>query len=103
MRFLNSVIADSQAARSNLSRRGFLMASGGVAAGLVVGFGAAPSKRAVAAASGGAGAFNPFVRIAPDGTVTVIVKHLDKGQGTLSGADHPGGRGARDGLGPDAG
>lgn len=63
-----------------LSRRGFLVASGGVAAGLVVGFGGPKTARAA-----GDGAFNPFVRISPEGTVTVISKHLDKGQGTLTG------------------
>ena len=28
---------------------------------------------------------NPFVKIAPDNTVTVIIKHLDKGQGAATG------------------
>ena len=28
---------------------------------------------------------NAFIRIAPDDTVTVIVKHLDKGQGIATG------------------
>jgi isoquinoline 1-oxidoreductase beta subunit len=31
------------------------------------------------------GAFGPFVRIAPDGAVTVISKHIEFGQGTASG------------------
>ena len=45
---------------------------------------AAPGTAAAASASAGeAAAFNPFVRIAPDGIVTVICKHLDRGQGTL--------------------
>ena len=68
--------------RSALSRRGFLLASGGAAAGLIVGF-ALPASEAAAATTESA-SFNPFVRIAPDGRVTVLVKHLDKGQGTLS-------------------
>jgi len=70
--------------RVAVDRRSFLKASGGAAAGLVLGF-ALPLSRTSAAAADAAGDFNPFVRIAPDGTVTVIVKHLDKGQGILTG------------------
>ncbi|HEU0221122.1 MAG TPA: xanthine dehydrogenase family protein molybdopterin-binding subunit [Paracoccaceae bacterium] len=64
------------------SRRGFLMAMGGAGAGLILGS-AMPMGRGARAAT--AGAFNPFVRVAPDGTVTVIVKHLDMGQGIATG------------------
>lgn len=70
-----------------ISRRFVLAALGGAGVGLVLGFRAAPA----AAATAGPGAaatdavFNPFVRLAPDGTVTVIVKHLDKGQGIATG------------------
>ena len=63
-----------------LSRRTFLQASGGVTAGLIVGF-----RVSDVSAATGDGAFNPFVQITPDGTVTVLSKHLDKGQGTMSG------------------
>ena len=69
-------------AATRMDRRFFLKATGGVTAGLVVGFGMAPAARAL---STGDGAFNPFVSITPDGLVTVLSKHLDKGQGTLSG------------------
>lgn len=62
-----------------LSRRGFLAVIGGAGAGLAVGFRVPDAQ----AATGGA--FNPFVRIAPDGTVTVSIKHLDKGQGVATG------------------
>ncbi|MFS8037850.1 molybdopterin cofactor-binding domain-containing protein [Xanthobacter sp. AM11] len=65
-----------------LSRRFVLAAMGGVGVGLMLGF--APAAEAAADAGTGA-AFNPFVRVAPDGTVTVIIKHLDKGQGTATG------------------
>jgi len=68
------------AAEAPLSRRFVLAAMGGVGVGLMLGFGA-PAE----AAEAGGTAFNPFVRIAPDGTVTVIIKHLDKGQGTATG------------------
>ncbi|MEM9761232.1 MAG: molybdopterin cofactor-binding domain-containing protein [Pseudomonadota bacterium] len=65
---------------TRLDRRSFLVATGGVTAGLLVGFG---SREAAAAV--GDGTFNPFVQISPDGVVTVLCKHLDKGQGTLTG------------------
>lgn len=68
--------------RTALSRRTFLKASGGATAGLLVGFALFPSEATAVTAEGAS--FNPFVRIAPDGQVTVLVKHLDKGQGTLS-------------------
>jgi isoquinoline 1-oxidoreductase beta subunit len=72
----------------NLSRRDFLK----VGAGLTLGV-AAPSLFAQAGPgqAGGtvvaAGTFEPnaFVRIGTDDTVTVIVKHLEMGQGTYTG------------------
>lgn len=67
----------------NPTRRQFLATSGGLAAGLVVGWGlpaGAAESGSVADAT-----FNPFVIIAPDSTVTVLSKHLDKGQGTATG------------------
>ena len=68
-----------------MSRRGFLRVTGGTAAGLVVGFGLpATTNTTASAATAEAASFSPFVRIAPDGMVTVIVKHLDKGQGSYS-------------------
>lgn len=65
-----------------MSRRSFLKVTGGATAGLVVGF-SLPVTGATAAE--GDGTFNPFVRIAPDGTVTVLNKHLDMGQGNMTG------------------
>ncbi|MEC9344724.1 MAG: xanthine dehydrogenase family protein molybdopterin-binding subunit [Pseudomonadota bacterium] len=74
-------------AMSDTSRRSFLKATGGIGVGLVIGFAvpglAGPARAATGAGAGGA--LTPFVRIAPDGTVTVISKHLDKGQGTATG------------------
>ena len=58
----------------HFSRRGFIKIAAG--AGLVIGLPVEFSRAAV-----GPFAPNPFVRIAPDNTVTVIIKHLDKGQG----------------------
>jgi isoquinoline 1-oxidoreductase beta subunit len=70
----------------NLSRRGFLKAGAGLTLGVAV-----PSlaQRAGPGQGGGvaAGTFEPnaFVRIGTDNTVTVIVKHLEMGQGTYTG------------------
>ena len=66
-----------------LSRRGFLASS---AAGLVIGMNLPLRARAQSAATAGAPfAPNAFVRVAPDDTVTVIVKHIEFGQGSFTG------------------
>jgi isoquinoline 1-oxidoreductase beta subunit len=66
------------------SRRRFIQAASVIGGALVVGFRLPFAKPARAAASG---AFvpNAFVRVAPDGTVTVIAKHIEFGQGTHTG------------------
>ncbi|HEX8416705.1 MAG TPA: molybdopterin cofactor-binding domain-containing protein, partial [Methylobacterium sp.] len=68
------------------SRRAFL---GGTAAAIVIGFVVAPGKSVRAAPvpdlSGVAPKPNAFVRIAADDTVTVVIKHLDMGQGNTTG------------------
>src|SRR5207249_3501252 len=72
----------------NLSRRDFLKAGAGLTLGV-----AAPSFAQMAGPGQGgrsvvaAGTFEPnaFVRIGTDSTVTVIVKHLEMGQGTYTG------------------
>lgn len=73
------------------SRRSFLKLSSGASAGLVLGL-AAPVRglggAAVAENAAIANASfqpNPFLIVAPDNTVTVIIKHLDKGQGAATG------------------
>jgi len=70
---------------SKPSRRGFLMAAGGTTAGLMIGSNL--SLDTAGAAKTAEGAFNPFVIVAPDNTVTVLSKHLDKGQGAATGLD----------------
>lgn len=71
------------------SRRTFLKLSSGAGAGLILGM-AVPmpklgSTADAAATAGGNLAPNPFLIVAPDNTVTVIIKHLDKGQGAATG------------------
>ena len=74
----------------NLSRRGFLSTA---SAGLVIGVVLPEKSRAQ---SGAATAFDPaadpttfapnaFVRVAPDDTVTVLIKHIEFGQGPNTG------------------
>ncbi|MEW5962313.1 MAG: xanthine dehydrogenase family protein molybdopterin-binding subunit [Pseudomonadota bacterium] len=66
------------------TRRTFLKIAG---SGLVLALAPLPlpSGADAAAASGRGFAPNPFLIIAPDDTVTVVVKHLDKGQGSATG------------------
>jgi len=66
----------------NVSRRGFLKGSGGLALGVFF----APLLRAsdVLAANAPFGP-NAFVRIGEDGVVTVLAKHLEMGQGSYTG------------------
>ena len=72
----------NQANQSGMNRRSFIKGVGGVTAGLIVGF---QFDDTSAAGTSPGRQFNPFVQISPDGTVTVFSKHLDKGQGTMSG------------------
>ena len=61
------------------SRRGFLAGSGALVIGMSLPLGAR--------AQGTAAPFvpNAFVRVAPDDTVTVLIKHIEMGQGTFTG------------------
>ena len=68
------------------SRRTFLKISGGAGAGLVLGLAAPVNMRsAVAKGETTVLAPNPFLFVAPDNSVTVIIKYLDKGQGAATG------------------
>lgn len=64
------------------SRRGFLAGS----AGLVIGL-ALPIRGRAQALLDDAGAFAPnaFIRVAPDNTVTILIKHVEMGQGANTG------------------
>ena len=72
----------------NLSRRDFLKAGAGLTLGLAaprVFAQAGPGRAGGKAVAGGVFEANDFVRIGKDSRVTVIVKHLEMGQGTYTG------------------
>src|SRR3989441_2193133 len=72
----------------NLSRRDFLKAGAGLTLGIAAPGAFAqggPGQARGRAAAGGVFEPNAFVRIAADNSVTVIVKHLEMGQGTHTG------------------
>lgn len=72
----------------NPARRGFLKAGAALGAGLTLGFHlttARSAKLAIATPAGESFAPNAFIRVAPDGAVTVLVKHLEMGQGVFTG------------------
>ncbi|MCJ8142208.1 xanthine dehydrogenase family protein molybdopterin-binding subunit [Ancylobacter sp. A5.8] len=66
------------------SRRGFLQGVAAIGGALVIGLHLETGKAFAAAAKDGPMP-NAFVRIAPDSTVTVLIKHLDMGQGVTTG------------------
>ena len=67
------------------SRRAFLKSTAAITGGLVIGFWL-PERGGRAFAQGAPKAVHPnaFLRIGKDGTVTVIVKHLEFGQGVTT-------------------
>ncbi len=67
-----------------MNRRDFLKTSSVLGATLVIGFGSSGSLAATAD-NASAADFNPYVRIHTDGTVHVIAKHFEMGQGTTTG------------------
>jgi isoquinoline 1-oxidoreductase beta subunit len=69
-----------------LSRRHFFQSVAAAGGALVVSaYVPLGGSRALALTANSPPAPNVFIRIAPDNTVTVIVKHLDKGQGIATG------------------
>ncbi len=70
------------------ARRLFIKAGAALGAGLSLGFhltSARAAKLSIPTPAGDAFAPNAFIRVAPDGTVTVLVKHLEMGQGVQTG------------------
>ncbi len=66
------------------SRREFIVVSAVAGGALLVGCSPA-SLLSMGGATKDFGAFGPFIRIAPDGAVTVVSKHIEFGQGSSTG------------------
>lgn len=89
----NAAGASKEDAAAELSRRTILKSIAGAGAGLVIGLQLPTSAKAESGAaavfqdgaSKGTFAPNAFVRIAPDSTVTVLIKHIEFGQGPFTG------------------
>lgn len=88
MRYLKTEMAAGGTAASGVSRRTFLRVAALGGGAMLIGV-ALPGggQAAVNAAPSQDGGFMPnaFARFAPDGTVTVISKHIEFGQGTFTG------------------
>jgi isoquinoline 1-oxidoreductase beta subunit len=85
MHLLNQASALPFAHLATPTRRGFLKLSVGAGAGLAIGVTLPLEAKAATASTQAASAFNPFVEIMEDGSVQVVIKHLDKGQGPATG------------------
>lgn len=70
---------------ANSTRRDFMKAGVAGATGLVVAFYWPVGRLEAAEETAGSFAPNAFLRIAPDGTITVICKHIEFGQGPYTG------------------
>ncbi|MBL8244811.1 MAG: molybdopterin-dependent oxidoreductase, partial [Rhodanobacteraceae bacterium] len=70
----------------NLSRRGFIAKSSALAGALVLGVHLGPQSWAATATAAAAGPveLNAFLTIAPDGAITVYIKHSEMGQGIMT-------------------
>lgn len=66
-----------------MNRRGFLKGVSALGTAMVVGFDSAGVLAGGHATK--ATAFNPFVKVGADGTVSVVIKHFEMGQGTTTG------------------
>ncbi len=66
-----------------ITRRAFM--SSAALAGVALVIGLRPDGRYAVAASDASTELNPFVRVLPDGTVQVVLKHFEMGQGTTTG------------------
>src|SRR3546814_1291780 len=76
----------SDVCSSDLRRR-FMQGAGGLVLGIALGPAAARAAANSAATQASSAAFAPnaFVRVGPDGIVTVLAKHLEMGQGAYTG------------------
>ena len=74
---------DQAAARSGATRRDLVVGTALVSGALLVG--CSPADLMSAGAKTEVGAFGPFIRIAADGAVTVVSKHIEFGQGNHAG------------------
>ena len=70
--------------RLSISRRNMLRVSAVFTGGALV-VGCSPAKILSLGADEHFGAFGPFIRIAADGAVTVVSKHIEFGQGNHAG------------------
>jgi CO/xanthine dehydrogenase Mo-binding subunit len=80
-------LMDHEARSPALTRRSFLTVGAAVGGGLAIGVGFGTAADAAAAgASGAAPSFTPnaFVRISPDGQVTMTMAYIEMGQGTYT-------------------
>ena len=68
-----------------LSRRLFLQSASLGSAGFLVGCGESPDSAGTTAVDDVTATLNAFIKVASDDTITVIVKHMDKGQGITTG------------------
>lgn len=86
MNFLNQKnISLDKSSALELSRRQFLQATS-VGGGLLIGSGfVSLSLSSPASAAGDSPVFNAFLKITPDNSVIVAIKHLDMGQGVTTG------------------
>ena len=79
--------AITKVARASATRRGVVIGAGLIGGALVVG--CSPKNMASVMSFGGKdldlGAFGPFIKIDPDGSVTVMNKHQEMGQGNHAG------------------
>ena len=66
-----------------INRRSFLQVVGLSGAGFMIG--CSPADNSLGEQMSGSTEIGPFIRIGSDNTVTVIIKHLDKGQGVTTG------------------
>ena len=67
----------------SLSRRDFLVISGGASAGLVLSF-ALPARARLATTAPGDAELNAWIRIAPDGSVSFASSEIEMGQGVAT-------------------